>query len=132
MLHRILSILRPVADEVETVAERLSRLRSERGLSIADLARAARTTEGAIRSLLIGRSKAPQLMTGLRLAKALGVSAWYIAAGRDYDPEETELRSLEAVIRAQEHQALEIAALDRRVSRLEGQGGGGPPRTAPG
>jgi transcriptional regulator with XRE-family HTH domain len=121
-----------VAETGETFAERLARLRSERGLSVVDLARAARTSEGTIRQLLSGRTKGPLLITGLRLADALGVSAWYIAAGREYDPAETGLRLLEArVVAALERLSLETAALDRRVSTLEAPGDGDRPRTAP-
>jgi transcriptional regulator with XRE-family HTH domain len=120
-----------VAETSETLGERLARLRSERRLSIAQLARAARTTEGTIRHLESGRSKGPALMTGLRLARTLGVSAWYIAAGRDGDPEETESRSLEHRVAELERRARETAALDLRVSKLEARAAGDPQRSAP-
>jgi transcriptional regulator with XRE-family HTH domain len=120
-----------VAETSETLGERLARLRSERRLSIAQVARAARTTEGTIRHLESGRSKGPALMTGLRLAKTLGVSAWYIAAGRDGDPEEMGSRSLERRVEELERRAHETAALDLRVSRLEARAAADPQRTAP-
>jgi transcriptional regulator with XRE-family HTH domain len=121
-----------VAEKVETIAERLARLRLEQGLSIADLARAARTTEGAIRSLLNGTSKLPKFDTGLRLADALGVNPWYILGGLEYDPLESGLRLLEARLEALERLVLETVARDRHGYTSADPDDGGPRRTAPG
>jgi hypothetical protein len=88
-------------------------------------------SEGAIRQILDGTTKLPSLVTGLRLADAFGVTAWYIVTGRDTGPKGIQQRSMAALIEVQERQGLEIIALSRRVSRLEGRGGGGPRRTAP-
>jgi len=121
-----------VAETDTTVADRLGQLQEDRGFSVADLARAAKVSEGAIRQLLNGTTKMPSLLTALRLADALGVTAWYLATGRDTDPEGTGPRSLAALIAAQERQGLEIVALNRRVSTLEDRVGGDRRRTAPG
>jgi transcriptional regulator with XRE-family HTH domain len=121
-------MLRSVA---ETFGDRLARLRSERGLSVAELARAVKSSEAAIRHLQSGESKGPYLNVGVRLAHALGVTTSYLAFGHDGDPDEAESRSLATVIEEQERQALEIAALGRRVNTLEARGAGDPPRTVP-
>ena len=121
-----------MAETDTTVADRLGQLQEDRGFSVADLARAVKVSEGAIRQLLNGTTKMPSLLTALRLADALGVTAWYLATGRDTDPEGAGPRSLATLIAAQEHQGLEIVALNRRVSRLEDRAGGDRRRTAPG
>jgi transcriptional regulator with XRE-family HTH domain len=120
-----------VAETDKTVADRLRALQQDRGFSVADLARAAGSSEGAIRQLLNGTTKMPSLLTALRLADMFGVTAWYIAIGRDSGPRETPPRSLASLIAAQEHQELEIVALSRRVSTLEDRVGGDRRRTAP-
>ena len=130
MMSVIVLILRSVA-ETETVADRLRRLKRQHRFSVGDLARAAEVSEGAIRQLLDRTTKLPSLVTGLRLADAFGVTAWYIVTGHDTGPKGIQQRSMAALIEVQERQGLEITALSRRVSRLEGRGGGGPRRTAP-
>jgi len=101
-------------------------------MSVSELARAVRLSEGAIRNLEQGPvRKGPYLPVGLRLAGALGVSAYYLWFGDDGDPEETELHSMRARIEELERQVLEINALNRRGSTSEAQGADGPPRTAP-
>jgi transcriptional regulator with XRE-family HTH domain len=115
-----LLILRSVAER-ETVADRLRRLQQKHRFSVTELARAARVSEGAIRQIRNGTTKMPSLLTGLRLADALGVTAWYIATGRDSDPKGIQQRSMAALIEVQERQGLEITALNRRVNTLEGQ-----------
>ena len=115
----------------ETFGDRLARLRSERGLSVAELARAVKSSEAAIRHLQSGESKGPSLNVGVRLARVLRVTTSYLAFGVDGDPDEAESRSLVMVIEEQERQALEIAALNRRVNTLEARDAGDPRRTAP-
>jgi transcriptional regulator with XRE-family HTH domain len=115
----------------ETFSERLARLRSERQMSVSELARAVRLSEGAIRNLERGVTRGPSVFVAFRLARALGVSVSYLAFGTEGEPEETESHWRAAVVEVQEHQALEIAALNRRVSSLEAQAAADRPRTAP-
>ena len=56
---------------METFAERLTRLRRERGLSKLRLATQVGVTEAAIRRLEKGINKSPSYEVGLRLAEAL-------------------------------------------------------------
>jgi transcriptional regulator with XRE-family HTH domain len=114
----------------QTFAERLKALRAKADFSVSDLARVVRVSEGAIRLLESGRSKDPRFSVGVRLARVLGVSASYLLDGRGARSTETGSRSLVEIVMAQEHQDMQIAALSRRVSRLEARAGGAPPRTA--
>ncbi|HEY0393675.1 MAG TPA: helix-turn-helix transcriptional regulator [Candidatus Elarobacter sp.] len=68
-------------DEIETLAKRLRRLREEQGVSIAQLADACGTSEGAIRQIEHGRVRSPALHLGLRIARHLGVDPYYLAYG---------------------------------------------------
>jgi transcriptional regulator with XRE-family HTH domain len=122
------NMLRIVA---ETFGDRLTRLRLECGLSVAELARAVKSSEAAIRHLQSGESKGPYLSVGVRIANALGVSPSYLAFGIDGHAGEAESRSLATVIAEQERSALEIAALNRRVNTLEDRGAGDRPHTVP-
>ena len=65
----------------ETFAQRLRRLREERGSTIAALAGEVGVSEGAIRQLETGNVKSPSFVVGLRLAHHLGVDPYYLAAG---------------------------------------------------
>lgn len=65
----------------ETFAQRLKRLRRERGYSTGKLARAVEVSDSAIVALEAGRTKSPSLHTGLRLALALGVTPYFLAFG---------------------------------------------------
>jgi transcriptional regulator with XRE-family HTH domain len=67
--------------KAETFGVRLRRLRTERGLKIAGLARGVFVTEAAIRNLETGESKGPSFAVGVRLADALGVDVHYLAFG---------------------------------------------------
>ncbi len=64
-----------------TVAERVRRLRRERGMTATQLAGLAGVSEDAIRKIEAGRSKAPSFVTGLRIAEALEVAPATIAFG---------------------------------------------------
>jgi transcriptional regulator with XRE-family HTH domain len=61
---------------MDTFAERLTRLRCERGYSKLGLANAADVTEAAIRRLENGINKSPSYAVGLRLADVLGVDPY--------------------------------------------------------
>ncbi len=65
----------------ETSAERLRRLREERGVTIAALALEVGVSESAIRQLETGNVKSPSFAVGLRLAHHLGVDPYYLAFG---------------------------------------------------
>ena len=68
---------------VESFGERLRRLRLDRGVSCAQLANRVGVTEGAIRQMESGQTKMASFVIGLRLARELGVDAWYLATGDD-------------------------------------------------
>jgi transcriptional regulator with XRE-family HTH domain len=99
-------------------------------MTISELARASKLTEGAIRGLERGAIRGPSVFAALRLARALEVSVAYLAFGKD-DPEEQVLRSHEARIVELERRVSEIDARGHRESTSEDQGGGDRPRTAP-
>ncbi len=63
----------------ETLADRLKRLMAERSVEVTDLVRATGLREGAVYKILRGDTKQPEFATGTRLARALGVSAAYLA-----------------------------------------------------
>ncbi len=65
----------------ETFAERLRRLRRERGYSVSKLARAIDTSEGLIRQLESGTTRSPAFQTGLRIALVLDVDPYLLAYG---------------------------------------------------
>ena len=65
----------------ETFAQRLRRLREERGTTIANLADEVGVSEGAVRQLETGNVKSPSFVVGLRLAHYLGVDPYYLASG---------------------------------------------------
>jgi transcriptional regulator with XRE-family HTH domain len=65
----------------ETFAQRLRRLREERGSTIAGLAAEVGVSEGAIRQLETGNVKSPSFVVGLRLAHALGIDPYELASG---------------------------------------------------
>jgi transcriptional regulator with XRE-family HTH domain len=96
----------------ETFGERLARLRDEAGMTVSGLAHAIHRSEGTIRKLESGASKEPRATVALLLARALGVTAWYLVFG-DADPQQRELRSQAARIEALEHRVFGTIAPDR-------------------
>jgi len=102
----------------ETFGERLRTLRTRRHLTPSALAHAVGVTEGAIRQMESGQTKSASFIVGLKLAHALGVTAWFLATGRDAPPE-TESPSPDRAIAALERLSLQISAIDRRVKALE-------------
>jgi transcriptional regulator with XRE-family HTH domain len=87
----------------ETFGERLRRLREHSGLTVGRLALRAGLTEAAIRKMEYGDTKGHGLVTGLKIAEALGVDPWELAYGRrqkkgkrsDNTAVESKLRSLQ-------------------------------------
>jgi transcriptional regulator with XRE-family HTH domain len=66
---------------VEGFGARLRRLRVARGLSCTQLASRVGVTESAIRQMESGQTKIASFITGLRIAKELSTTAWYLAVG---------------------------------------------------
>jgi transcriptional regulator with XRE-family HTH domain len=69
---------------VETIGERLRRLRTDQGVSIAALASTVGVSEGALRQLEAGTVKVPSFLLGLRLANALNVDPMHLALGEGH------------------------------------------------
>jgi transcriptional regulator with XRE-family HTH domain len=65
----------------ERVGRRVQLLREEAGLTQTGLAEKCGVTEGAIRQIEDGTTKSPSFSTGVKLAYALGVSAYELALG---------------------------------------------------
>lgn len=118
------------ASVVGTFGERVRALRTQRAMTLSELARRVEVTEGAIRQMESGQTKSASLVVGLRLARLFEVSPWFLATGRDA-PAESGSRSEADLLAALERLSLRISALDQRVSSLEGPAGGGPRRKAP-
>jgi transcriptional regulator with XRE-family HTH domain len=121
----------------DTFADRLRSLRTRRRLSPSELAYAVGVTEGAIRQMESGQTKSASFMIGLKLANVLGVTAWFLATGRD-DPPETvspahdrSAGSLLERVEKLERQLVQINAKGRRVKASEGQRRAGTRRKAP-
>jgi transcriptional regulator with XRE-family HTH domain len=91
---------------VERFGRRLRRLRLARGLSCSQLAYRVGVTEGAIRQMESGQTKIASFVIGLRLAKELGTTAWYLANG-DTDDRDTS-----------DPLTQRVAALEQRISLL--------------
>jgi transcriptional regulator with XRE-family HTH domain len=98
---------------VERFGRRLRRLRLARGLSCSQLAYRVGVTEGAIRQMESGQTKIASFVIGLRLAKELGTTAWYLAHG-DADGRNGSDRDCDAT----DPLTQRVAALEQRVSLL--------------
>jgi transcriptional regulator with XRE-family HTH domain len=72
-----------MAKKRETIGGRLTKARTEKGLSQADLATAAGLDRGAIRLIENGGRKNPQVQTIGALARVLGVSTDWLITGAD-------------------------------------------------
>jgi transcriptional regulator with XRE-family HTH domain len=64
---------------METMGERMRRVREAQGLTIYALAETCLVSEGAIRQVESGGVRSPSLLLGLRIAKALGVEPYWLA-----------------------------------------------------
>ena len=67
----------------QTFRERLRTLRTRRRLTPSALAHAVGVIEGAIRQMESGQTKKTTFETGVKLAHVLGVTASYLATGRE-------------------------------------------------
>jgi transcriptional regulator with XRE-family HTH domain len=113
----------------DTFGERLRSLRTKRRLTPSALAHAVGVTEGAIRQMESGQTKSASFLVGLKLAHVLGVTAWFLATGRDA-PSGTESPSPDRSPAALERLSLQINAIDRRVKALEARRRAGTRRKA--
>jgi transcriptional regulator with XRE-family HTH domain len=91
----------------ETFAERVRRVREERGFTVPDLAAAVGVSPGAIRQLESGQIKNPSFALGLRLANRLNVDPQYLALGEGFSLTE-RLESIEQ----------RVAVLERQVEAI--------------
>jgi transcriptional regulator with XRE-family HTH domain len=103
----------------QSFGERLRSLRTRRRLTPSGLAHAAGVTEGAIRQMESGQTKSASFLVGLRLARILGVTPWYLATGEE--AAEKDLPGDAPAVRLVEQLTLQLHALDRRVRVLEGR-----------
>jgi len=103
----------------ETFGERLRTLRARRHLNPSALAHSVGVTEGAIRQMESGQTKSASFLVGLKLANVLGVTAWYLATGRDAPPETVSPSPDRPLVDRLERLSLQISAIDRRVKALE-------------
>ena len=85
----------------ETFGERLRRLRTERGVTVVDLAAAVGAAEGTIRQIENGSVKWPNFNLGLRLADQLNVDPRYLALGEGFSMSQR------------------FDAIDKRLTKLE-------------
>lgn len=63
------------------MGQRIKELREKKGLTPTQLAAKARVTDGAILQLESGETREPRFTTGLRIARALDASPFFIAFG---------------------------------------------------
>ena len=94
---------------MESFGERLRRLRTACGVSCAHLAHRVGVTEGAIRQMESGQTKMASFVIGLRLAKELGIDAWYLANGVADDAEAQA--GAEGIV-------LRVSALEQQIASL--------------
>ena len=93
---------------MERFGRRLRRLRLARRLSCSQLAYRVGVTEGAIRQMESGQTKIASFVIGLRLARELGTTAWYLALGGADDGQRDAGDSL----------TQRVTALEQRISLL--------------
>jgi transcriptional regulator with XRE-family HTH domain len=101
----------------QSFGDRLRSLRTRRRLTTSALARAVDVTESAIRQMESGQTKSASFAVGLRLARVLKVTPWFLATGDEAGDAATPgdastLRLIEAL-------TLQVHALDTRVRALE-------------
>jgi transcriptional regulator with XRE-family HTH domain len=102
-----------------TFGDRLRTLRTRRRLTPSALAHAVGVTEGAIRQMESGQTKSASFLVGLRLARLLEVTPWYLATGADEDANPTATAADASLIGAVEALTLQLHAIDRRLRTLE-------------
>jgi transcriptional regulator with XRE-family HTH domain len=96
----------------ETLADRLKRLRDQRGMTVGRLALRAGLTEGAIRKMEYGDTKGQGFINGLKIADALGVDPWELAFGQKRKHTERSVsKSIEARLRSLQDQVAILAEI---------------------
>jgi transcriptional regulator with XRE-family HTH domain len=110
---------------VETIGERIKRLRGLRGLTRADLAYKTDITPQGIAAIENGETKAPSFPVGLKIARALNTEAWEIAFGKP-EPRRTAMLIKKDADLAEMLASLEASAAlgeaekrEDRLARLE-------------
>jgi transcriptional regulator with XRE-family HTH domain len=101
----------------QSFGERLKSLRTRRRMTPSALARAVDVTESAIRQMESGQTKSASFAVGLRLARALGVTPWFLATGDE--KADTARPGDASTLRLVEALTLQVHALDKRVRALE-------------
>jgi len=97
----------------ETFAERLKRLREQRGLTVGRLALRAGLTEAAIRKMEYGDTKGHGLINGLKIAEVLGVDPWELAYGRRRRKGKTDASSIDDRLQMLQEQVATLADIVR-------------------
>jgi transcriptional regulator with XRE-family HTH domain len=105
----------------ETFAERLRRLREQRGLTVGRLALRAGLTEAAIRKMEYGDTKGHGFINGLKIAEALGVDPSELAFGKRVKrASRADAKTTEAHLRAlQDHVAVLTDIVKAGVAGLD-------------
>jgi transcriptional regulator with XRE-family HTH domain len=100
----------------ETFAERIKRLREQRGMTVGELALRAGLTEAAIRKMEYGDTKGHGFVNGLKIAECLGIDPWELAFGKRKKHSGTthaHSKSVEARLRALQDQVAMLIDLAR-------------------
>lgn len=93
-----------------SVGEKLRLARKSAGVSAAALAARTGVTEAAIRKIESGGSKQPSFLTGLALARELGVSPFILGGLSDASLDDVLARAIRTLrMREPEHRALGVA-----------------------
>jgi transcriptional regulator with XRE-family HTH domain len=111
----------------------LRALREQQKMTPSALAHAVGVTEGAIRQMESGQTKSASFLVGLKLADVLGVSAVYLAIGRENLWEtgspSPQLSVLERLDRLERHM-MQTTAAQRPAKAAEGRRRAGTRRKA--
>ncbi len=104
-----------------TLGERIREARVLKGLSIGQLASRIGVTEDALRKIEAGSTQQPAFIVGVRIAIELGINPDYLALGDDSLRREVESRPVAAALEELERLLMQISAISRLASNLEGQ-----------
>jgi transcriptional regulator with XRE-family HTH domain len=109
---------------MNTIGDRIRRLREAKGLTRSELAYKIKISPQGMAALENGETKSPSFSVGLKLARTLGVSAWEIAFGkpeprRALAADNMEFGDLLASLTSQADAATPRADAEKREARLE-------------
>ena len=96
---------------------RLRRLREAKHLTCSTLALYAGVTEGAIRQMESGQTKHASLLTGVRIAEALGVTPAYLAFGESDGTDDPAVAGKPLVVPVDTTRRWD--EVERRLARVE-------------